>query len=216
MSTTQVDPAKIKQFCEENEQKLSHVFEIMDSSEWEILKDEKDITFYKRSVDDSSIVQIKSIVVVDTPLSNVLKMMKELENEQDETGNTITTSVYGPIEDGCATEVFYVTEKIPVPLVSSRDYLIMRRHYSREGKEMFVHHSIECEEIKPLSPDYARGKVIFQVYIGEAIDKNTSKFTFVAHLDPCGSIPAFVINMALVKQGSAVKNMIDKHLKKDE
>lgn len=217
MSSSQVDPAKLQEFSQQNEEKLNHVLQIMNSDEWKLSKEEPEITFYTRSEKDSSFTQVKSVVTIETPLATVLDVMRRVDpiNEKEGKGGlTERTVLYGPEDNENETMIFYISQNIPAPLVSPRDYLLFRRHYSRDGKEIYVHHSISCDEVKAPVSGKVRANMIFQAFIAEAIDENTSKMTFLAHCDPCGSMPAFAFNMAVTKQGYAARGMRNMALEK--
>lgn len=209
MTSLQVDPSKLAEFIQKNEEILEHALSIIDSDEWKLSKEEPDISFFLRNEKNSPIAQVKSVTTIEAPLSVVKEILLPVE-KINKGGPTERFVLYGPEADDYEAMIFYVTQDIPVPLVNKRDYLIFRRHYTRDGKDIYMHNSIECDEIKAPVPGFIRGNMIFQLFVSEVLDDNKVKFTFIAHCDPCGSIPPVAFNMAVVRQGYAAKGIKDR------
>lgn len=210
-----VDAAKLTEFSQKNEKVVDHVLEILNDPSWKESKKEPEITFYTRSEAGNSFTQVKSVVSIAAPMSTVLDVLRPIETikpsdpKEKRHGFLERKVVYGPEENADETSIFYIAMEAPGPMISARDFLLFRKHYSRDGKEIYMHCSVTEDSLVPPAKGMVRADMFFQGFICENDPDNANciRLTFVAHADPCGSLPAWAYNMVVTNQGYAAKGI---------
>ena len=190
-----------------HEAALEKFVQLQTAPEWKLAKDEDGVKFYTRTEAGSSFSQLKSETTVAAPLEKVcevLKVVPVVDAKKPEDGLK-ERYTFGELNDENDTRFLYVAVDSGSRLVTNRDFIMLRRHYVKDGKQIWLHTSVP-DEVKPVEKQFVRGQMKLQGYIAEADGANT-KLTFIVHTDPCGSIPAMIYNAAVMKQGNAVKKI---------
>ena len=208
-------PEQLSEYGKKNEEVLARVLELQNSGDWKLTKEEADIKFYNRTDKSSSYHQVKSVVSIPAPMATVLEVLKPIEIVDSNTpkdkrhGLNERKTVYGPLDDEHNTTVFYIELESPGMMVSPRDFLLFRRHYTKDGKEIFLHNSIDNADLQPEKKGVVRGDMLFQSFIAEKDpdEPNNVRLTFLVHADPKGKIPAMAYNMVVTNQGYAAKGI---------
>jgi hypothetical protein len=92
--------------------------------------------------------------------------------------------------------------------------LLYRRKYPYNGGFLYLHVSIDNEELKPLDKNYVRGKMFFEADVAfpDPANPGAIRLVFMTHADPLGSIPAWVYNNVAMDQGYYAKQVLDQVL----
>ena len=208
-------PEEIAEYDKKWEQAVEHVFSIIDKDDWKKEKSkEKDVEIYLRHEHPSPFAQIKSVTIVNAPLSAVEANLRKPSTTVDE--NTPKDKRDGAIErrvlqtvgegDDAASFIYVVLES-GSKLVKPREFLSYSKITHKDGKVALVRVSVENDKLHGVGKDYVRSTLYFQAYIAEAEGENKTKLTFVGHADPSGSVPAFVYNAVATGQGYTVVGM---------
>ena len=192
-------------------ERYDHMIAILDDPGWTKEKEEKGVVFYKRSEKGSSFAQVKSVVTISKPIEDVVEVLKVVKTVDENTPKEqregcIERRALNPIEgDPDNAQFFYIIVESPSRLVTSRDFLMYCKFFRDGDKVSLVRTSIVNDSLVPVNKKYVRANMLFQGFVCEPCPEGT-KLTFLAHGDPCGSVPAMVYNAAAVKQGySAVR-----------
>ncbi|OHS93221.1 hypothetical protein TRFO_40488 [Tritrichomonas foetus] len=210
-----VAPELIAQYAKSSEELLPKLLELQNSPEWKVSKEEKDIKFYNRTEKSSSYTQVKSVVTIPASMDKVLEVLKPIEIVDSNTpkdkrhGLNERRILFGPQDDEFNTTIFLIELESPGMMVSPRDFVLFRRHYSKDGKEIFLHNSIPNTDLAPEKKGVVRGEMNFQAFIAEKDPENEEniRLTFLVHADPKGKIPAMAYNMVVTNQGYAAKGI---------
>ena len=210
-----VTPEQLAEYAKQSEELLPKFLALATSSEWKESKKEQDITFYTRTDPSSSYHQVKSVVTIPASIETVISILKPIEVVDASTpkekrhGLNERKALYGPADDQYQTAIFEIEIESPAPLVSPRDFLLFRRFYQKDGKQVYLHNSIVNDTLFPEKKGVVRGVMPFQGFIVEPDpDHNGNvRLTFLVHADPKGKIPATVYNLVVTNQGYAAKGI---------
>jgi hypothetical protein len=161
--------------------------------EWEMIKDEGNIQVYTRKPKDAKLKEIRIIAEFKLDIDTLLKVLNN--------ANQYTDWVYKCEESKVVSTVneeefyYYVTSDLPFP-ASDRDLVVLCRQWI--DKDGIVHSQSIA---KPrLMPD-VKGFIRIQSY--ESRWKITPRADGMVHIDyealsdPGGSIPAWIVNLAI-------------------
>lgn len=213
--TMSVTPEQIAEYAKQSEELLPKFIALASSNEWKESKKEEDITFYTRTDPSSPYHQVKSVVTIPAPIDTVLSILKPIEVVDKSTpkekrhGLNERKALYGPADDQYQTAIFEIEIESPAPLVSPRDFLLFRRFYQKDGKQVYLHNSIVNNTLFPEKKGVVRGEMPFQGFIVEQDPDHQGnvRLTFLVHADPKGKIPSAVYNLVVTNQGYAAKGI---------
>ena len=206
--SAKISSERLDEFKLQNQDTFNHVMDILDDKSWSKSKTEDDVDFYTRTEKSSSFSQVKAITTFKAPFDKVIEkldVIEQIKPGEAKSGLTERYTIYGPDDDN--NWVVYISQKIPAPMVAPRDYLFFRHKYQvDENTVAYIHTSIVDDKLKPQVKGTVRANMIFQAFIAQK-NKNTVTLSLLAHMDPCGSMPSFAFNMAVTKQGYAVRGI---------
>lgn len=200
-----VDPNTIIRYNAEHAKVLERVLSIIDSSDWKKIKEDNGVTFLNRYESDSPYAMLKSSTLIPASMEAVMEKLSVVEHVKDKDGFKLRET-FGEVGGEHLSTFMYVAVESGSRLVSNRDFVMYRRHYKRGNKEIFLHVSVDNNDLKPEDKAFVRGFMNFQGYIAEPTNGGIL-LTFFVHTDPKGSIPAVVYNAACTKQGYAVQKI---------
>jgi hypothetical protein len=211
-----VTPETFAEYDAQTERVLEQVISILDDDGWGSPKNNKDVLYWVRYVEGSSFAVIKSEVVIPKPYDAVIDRMfyfPEITPDMPAAQrNGILRRFLIIPEPGRFNEGFmYFSAESGVPLVSNRDFLVYRKHYERGGAHYLVQVSIENDAIMPKQKGLVRAKMITQAFIAD--NPGTPRIRCLSHIDPGGSIPAALYNMAAKMQSDYLKSIKESMMK---
>lgn len=197
----------LKSYNEEHEKILGEFMSAYAASDWTKSKEDSGVTISTRSFPGSSFTMSKGEIIINHPLSAVNEKLKTLPKIENAEG-FVQRYTFNDIGDDHGSCFVYAAIESGSSMVTNRDFLMYRRHYTKDGKEIYLHHSVENESLKPEDKNFVRGFMTMQGYVAEPSGSGT-KLTFIVHADPKGSIPAMVYNAVSSKNCMAVKRIAD-------
>ena len=204
--------ASASDYIKFHEEALEKFLALQNDKDWKFNKEEDGVKFYYRSEPGSSFSQVKSETSVAAPEEAITKILDEIKlvepkNPQDGFKERRT---FGELNDENKTAFLYVCVDSGSRFVTSRDFIMLRRKYVKDGKIIYLHVSVP-DSVQPVNPNYVRGQMKLQGYIVEPDTEKQGNFklTFMVHTDPAGSVPAVVYNAVVGKQGLVVKKIRD-------
>jgi len=212
-----VSPDLLAQYNAVHEETLTRLLSLVNDPSWKQFDVKPDITIYTRADPNSSYNMAKGVVSIPVPVEvvyNKLKTVPKIDPSMPADVRDGTKEKYqfaeipGDEHDSC---FMYVGLESPSAMVTAREFLMYRRHYFVENKHIFLHVSVENDELKAPAKGYVRGKMIMQGYVIEEESGNT-RLTFIAHADPAGWIPAMVYNSSVSNQCMIAKKVRDQIL----
>lgn len=120
-----------------------------------------------------------------------------------------------PAYDATGIVQFIITSPAPA-LVSHREFVTVRQIKEQPktagGKRVvsIIHRSIDgalADKYYPAEKKCVRGIILAQMMLFEEVSTTETKATFIAHTDPCGKVPAAIMNSVLKNQGFALNDL---------
>lgn len=214
-----LDLQKATELYKDSENQLDEMKKTIDqlynSDDWKPSKKEDDVEYFTRSVQDSKFTMIKSTTIVEKSASelvdflNFLKVIKKDMTPAERDG-AIERQVFNMEgENPHGNAIVYLALESGSRFVSPRDFFMARKYFEEGDKYYFIVISIDDKGAAPAPKGLVRGKILCNATIVEKIDDKKSRLSFIAHGDPCGSVPAMIYNQVAVGQGACVKKIRD-------
>jgi hypothetical protein len=163
---------------------------------WEEKADTKGVKVYTRSREGSSVKELKSVAVIDSPPKAVFKVLGDLERYKEIMPSTEESKVVAEEENGKVRHFYTV---INPPMVSRRDYCIRIVDESdwKDGKGFLKTHWKPSEKAPPVKDGTVRVTTNEGSWLLEPVeDGKKTRATYYLFTDPGGSVPAWIANKA--------------------
>ena len=165
-----------------------------DSGDWELRKEKDGIKVYTRNNDNSGIKEFKAITSIDADISQLIKIINDVEMYPAWMANCESSSTYKKINK--TTRIDYLKTDVPWPL-DDRD-VAFEFKIIRDTEEYFEATMISVPGTIPEKEDIvrirnAKGKWIFMKSGKKMVD-----ITYQFYGDPEGNIPTAIINLFIV------------------
>ena len=169
-----------------------------DDAGWKEVKNHSGIKVYTRNVPGSDIDEFKGVGVVDARLEVLASILRDVSASQYWMANTEHAEEIKKLE-GEGMIVLNIT-RLPWPL-KLREALVritVRMDYSK-GYANIDMQGINDPDLKPVSGNYVRMRYVHASVILEYIDREHTRVTYTARIDPGGNIPVNIANLFVVK-----------------
>jgi len=176
-------------------------FSTFSQGDWELRKEDEGIEVYTRDVEGSKIQEFKAEAIVDASLSEIVAVLKDVENHDKLFSNNIVNDL---LEQNDTFQVQYSVTDIPWPM-SDREGVFSYR-YKQDYFSKDVHVYIKAE--KGYVEDNKKHVRILDArgfWLLEPLDTKKVRVTFQMHANSGGNIPSWLINMFIVD--SPMKDM---------
>jgi hypothetical protein len=176
-------------------------FPTFSQGEWELRKEDEGIKVYTREVEGSKIQEYKAEALVDASLSEIVAVLKDVENHDKLFSHNIVNEL---LEQTDTFQVQYSVTDIPWPM-SDRDGVFSYR-YKQDyfSKDVYVYIKAETGYVEE-NKKYVRISDAKGFWLLEPMDTKKVQVTFQMHANSGGNIPSWLINMFIVD--SPLKDM---------
>lgn len=165
---------------------------LMAQKTWKLLSEKDGIYVYTQSLEDSKFKAVRAVCVVDAPVGKLSYVLMDVSNTKDW---VYATKVCKMLKQVSPTDLFYYSEvELPWP-VTNRDFII-RITLTQDEKTKVARIVAENH------PDYVpRKKNIIRIprsagnWTLTPLSDGRTKVEYVIHVDPGGSVPAWIVNM---------------------
>ncbi len=165
---------------------------------WKQVKDRSGIKVYTREVPGSDIAEFKGVGIVDARLEVLASILRDVSASKYWMANTEHAEEIKKLE-GEDMIVLNIT-RLPWPL-KLREALVritVRMDYNK-GYANIDMQGIDDPNLRPVSGNYVRMKYVHASVILEYIDREHTRVTYTARIDPGGNIPIDIANLFVVK-----------------
>jgi hypothetical protein len=210
-------PEVLQEHVQEHERLFHSLMDLYANGKWKVVKQKKDLISYQMKYEDSPISASRAEIIVEKSLQFCADMLseqeafetfmqKEMKSEKDDMrGNK---EIIGEFPEG----VFIYSYMNPkTKIITPRDFLLFKRKYQSNERIVELIRSIENDQLKPPTKEFIRGVMTFQASMFEKVEEGITKVIFISHFDPKGSIPVFIVNAMMKRQGEMMK-MVRKFL----
>jgi hypothetical protein len=176
---------------------LGHIPASADEKGWELVKEHDGIKVFTRDVPGSDIDEFKGVGIVDARLEVLASILRDVTAAEDWMKDTVHAEEIKQLE-GEDKIVLNIT-KLPWPL-KQRESLVhisVSMDYKR-GYAVIDMQGIDDARLRPIDSNYVRMKYVHAAVILEYIDREHTRVTYTARLDPGGNIPIQIANFVVV------------------
>ncbi len=176
---------------------------ILFASEWNLVKESKDIKVYTREVEGSDFLEFRGETVVEGTVATLVAILYDTQN----CPAWLHECSFGMTLEEVSFEENYIFEIYDLTFPVSDRGVILHSKLSWHGNsasletyeiQTFCDDSSRsrCQEVKRLEVTpikYSRGRYIFN-----ALEDNKTKVVWQQHVEPGGSIPTWLVNTMVV------------------
>ncbi|MEN6472879.1 MAG: START domain-containing protein [Syntrophaceae bacterium] len=177
---------------------LGHTPAGADDGGWKLVKERDAIRVYNRDVPGSAIDEFKGVGIVDARLEVLAAILRDVEAAEDWMADTVHAEKIKQLE-GEDMIVLNIT-KLPWPLKrrESLVHIVVSMDY-RRGYAVIDMRGIDDAQLRPVAENHVRMKYVHAAVILEYVDREHTRVTYTAKLDPGGVIPIAVANLVVVR-----------------
>ena len=167
-------------------------FSAYGQKEWKLISEKDGIYVYTQSLDDSKFKAVRAVCTVDCPVGKLSYVLMDVSNTKDW---VYATKVCKLLKQVSPTDIFYYSEvELPWP-VSNRDFII-RITLTQDPKTKIARIVAENHpEYVPEKKNVVRIPKSAGNWILTPISNGRTKVEYIIHVDPGGSVPAWMVNM---------------------
>jgi len=163
-------------------------------NEWELRRNEEDIKVYTRTISGSNFKAYKSVTTLNTSIDSLINIFKDQENYKDWFEGVAISKHLGNLSEN--EYVVYLKNPAPWP-IADRDVITVMQFVDETSEKVKIlmrakpNHIEENESTVRIS--YVKGSWTFM-----PMANGTVKVIHQAHVEPGGSLPAWLANSTVV------------------
>lgn len=160
---------------------------------WRLERNEQNILVYSRNSPNSSFKEIKVETNFNAPLSVIVALLKDISAFPSwvykcETAHVVKHQDHKEM-------IYYQKSDVPWP-VSDRDMVVQSRFRQDPATKIVYFNSVAMPDILPLKADIVRIRKFKGSWTLTPIADGTVNVEYQIGIDPGGSLPAWMVNMA--------------------
>ena len=163
---------------------------------WQLKKESDGIKIYTASRPGSNVRALRVEYTLEASLSQLAALLLDVSIQPQWVYSTKSSSVLKKVSDN---ELVYYTEKsMPWP-ATNRDVVTRLKITQQPDNYVMTVSSIGEPDYIPAKPGLIRVPFSKVTWTVTPVDHNHLKIDYTAEADPGGSVPAFIVNMFLIK-----------------
>ncbi|MEI6457144.1 MAG: START domain-containing protein [bacterium] len=164
------------------------------AQKWEFVKEKDGIKIYTSKDKNSPLKSFKGETILNTQMEKVTNMVGNVKNVEwwDKSVREIKVLSY---EEGKNIK-YYLVYDVPWPF-TDRDLCVESKITDDPVTGQRTIYSVPLPDVVPEKPDVIRIKNYWQRWIIQPLDKNRIHVILEGHVDPAGSVPAWLYNMVI-------------------
>ncbi|WP_374972369.1 START domain-containing protein [Spongiibacter marinus] len=163
---------------------------------WNLVRDKNGIQVFRRPVEDSQIDAVRGVTTVESSLGRLLSIILDPARRMEWDKFCGESYLYETVNEN--EELVYVHSDMPWP-VSDRD-MLMRVSWEQDPETLVVNVNGEgTKGVLPVQKDRIRVTQASHSWVLTPLENGLIEVETVAHLDPAGPLPAWLINMLSVE-----------------
>ncbi|OQR88663.1 hypothetical protein THRCLA_10174 [Thraustotheca clavata] len=166
------------------------------NTEWSFVRDEEGVAVYRGVVNDSAWNCIKAVMTVECSAEDLAKQLNDPDQMSHFDEMTDNCRVIELLNPTGTSSIRYVQAK-PVFPTTARDFLVVTTEQREEDVIVIGTKSIKHDAV-PEDDAFVRAHTHVSGYIIRSMDEDRCQVTLIVHMDLCGYIPAYVINLLSV------------------
>lgn len=167
---------------------------VASQSEWQLFKEKDSIQVYFRQAPDSHMREVKILAWFQASLSSVVTLINDVENFgkwQDHSREVRKLEGHSPTD-----YIFYNLANFPWPL-TDREFVMRATMKQDPVTYTVIFRSEAIPDYLPLNDQYIRVSETISQWKIRPLKKDYLELEYYLRSDPGGSIPAWMVNLAL-------------------
>ncbi|MBA3971744.1 MAG: START domain-containing protein [Bacteroidetes bacterium] len=162
---------------------------------WQLQKLDKGISVYTQFAKGSDYKELKAVCQIKTSLSSIIALSNDVESYPKWSYKCENSRIIKEISD--QELIRYQSVTVPWP-VDKRD-MVVKAHSYQDPKTGVVHQKVTCmAEAAPAVNGYVRVKELRAMWTITPLKNGMVEVEYLLLVDPGGSVPAWVVNLAVV------------------
>jgi ribosome-associated toxin RatA of RatAB toxin-antitoxin module len=164
-------------------------------NDWKLKKQTKDLTIFYRQPPASKLKELKMTAIFESNLSTIVAVLKDVEAYPEWLYGCRRAEVVHTL---APFRFMYVEMDFPWPL-SDRDYYGQAHLVQDPHTKVVTSRMVGIPEFGPEEENFVRIPQMEVIWKFTPIDEKTTHLDYLLRSDPGGSLPAWLINLALDK-----------------
>lgn len=164
----------------------------INTSEWQLKKDEDGIKVYVIAVENTDIIKAKSVATLNASMEEIKNILDDIEHRHEWVPFLKESSILK--QDSENKKIEYSIFSAPWP-ASDRDFVYsLQRTINTKNQQIYEMKSVKNSAM-PENSNRVRGVIFESKYILTAISNNATQVELIYHADPKGWLPNWIINI---------------------
>ena len=170
---------------------------INNDGDWKIVVDDGDLKVYKRTSSHSSFKEIKATYIIAAPMQEIVDALNDIDKYTDWVYKCKDAKRVKNISD--SKFIYYTHSDLPYP-ISDRDMVVINEEwYDATAGTIRSFSTIAQDNNPPLKKNVVRIKNFESKWLFKDLGDGRTSIAYEMFLDPGGSLPAWLVNMAVSK-----------------
>jgi len=165
------------------------------ATDWELKKNESDILIYTRHTENSAFKELKSVITIKTSLSSIMALLTDWESYTQWVYKCGASSTLKKIND--STCIHYQTVVAPWP-ASDRDFVVNVKQTQDPKTKIITIVSTGNPTYIPNKDGFVRITLFNAKWTLIPLKDGLVEIDYQLLVDPGGSLPAWLVNLAVV------------------
>ncbi len=167
---------------------------VLPAQEWKLIKNKDNIIVHTRKMPGQSIKDLKINTTFNTTMRELVAALEDFSTDQSWVKNTIFSR---KIEERSASYFYFHTATdLPFPAKDRDAAMLYTRVQDPDTKVVRIDYTGAADKV-PVDADYVRVPSLTAYYILTPVSDGQIDVEYYLRTDPGGSIPNWVINMAI-------------------
>ncbi len=179
---------------------------------WKLVKQEGNTKVYTRSREDIKIKEVRITTNMKTSMNKFLKVLNDVPGYANwvfkcqNAKRILTVSEH--------EFYYYTSSNLPFPL-SDRDMVIHSRQWTDPLTQTVYAESVADPHYLPEKEDYVRVPYLKSAWVIQPLKDGTLKINYSISTDPGGSLPSWLVNMAITQGPVKTMELLAELVEKD-
>ena len=166
--------------------------DLIESANWQLVKNKQDITVYTKAVAGSDILKVKTQVIINAEINKIRKILDDAPHRKNWIPYLKSSSIAYSFSNTEKLEHSHFSAPWPA---SDRDFVYRIQLIHQDESKLIYYMKSEDNPLLPVQDDMIRADLIESSYTLTALNKQQTQVELVFHADPKGWLPVWIINI---------------------
>ena len=166
--------------------------DLIESTNWQLVKNKQDITVYTKAVAGSDILKVKTQVIINAEIRQIRVILDNTSHRKNWIPYLKSSSIAYSFSNTEKLEHSHFSAPWPA---SDRDFVYRLRLIHQDENKLIYHMKSENSFLLPVNNDMIRAELIESSYTLTALNEQQTQVELIFYADPKGWLPAWIINI---------------------